>query len=103
MKEDYRDKLIKKELKELLMNMHKGASFGLTLTAIIDVVKGFRYLDAKKVTYVLQGLKMPDIEGHSTLGEDKAYMRGYNDAVEENNFAIQLAIDAFTEISNGGN
>ena len=90
------DELISDEIKELLIKMHKGESLILTLNKLMEMVKGVRYVDERKFIYMLQGLHMDKMGGLPDVAEDKNKIEGYNEAAEENNFGIQLAINAIT-------
>lgn len=94
-----REKLIKKEITNLLIKFHKGESLGLTITAFMNMVNEIRALDEHKISYVLKGLRLPKMEGNPMLAEEKAYISGYNEAADQNNFAVNLAINAFKKLN----
>ena len=88
-----REEIISEDIKDLLIAMHKGVSIPITLTKIMDIMKGIHYMDKKQCVYLLRGLMQYKMEGKPTLAEEKAFFNGHNEAVEENNFAVKLAID----------
>ena len=88
------DKLILEEIKKLLITMHKGESLLITLNKIMDTIGGARYVEEKKFLYLLQGLYMDKMGRLPDIAEDKDKIEGFNEAAEENNFAIKLAISA---------
>lgn len=90
MNNEQRLKLIEKEVKELLIDFHKGESYGITLKKLMDVYKGVISADERRFVYVLQGLHMSRI----TKGINKEKIEAYNEAVDENNFAVNLAVHA---------
>lgn len=94
-----REKLIKKEVTDILKKFHKGESLGLSITAILEVISTLRNFDENKVNFILRGLKLPTIQARSTLGADSAYVEGFNEAANQSNFAIDLAITSFKELN----
>ena len=96
---DYHNKLVEKEIRGLLVKFHKGATIGETSRELMGIIKGIRYLDAKKVMYVLKGLEMDSVPmSKADMGVLKAKKEGFNEAVAENNFAIDLSLKAFKEL-----
>lgn len=94
-----REKLIKKEVRALLVKFHKGESLGLTTKRFLELIDEIRLLDERKLFYVLNGLKLPIIIDEPSLSEEKAFVKGHNQAAEQNNFAVDLAIDSFRQIN----
>lgn len=94
MNKDEQDKLISKEIKELLIKMHNGESLILTLNKIRDTINGIKYLEERKFIYMLQGLQQKKISSIAPIEIDANYLEGFNEAVEENNFAVKLAVNA---------
>jgi len=88
------DELIYNEIKGLLIKMHKGESLTITLNKLMEMYKGVRYVDEKKFIYMLKGLYMDKMGGLPDMAEDKNKLEGYNEAAEENNFGVKLAISA---------
>jgi len=74
--------------------MHKGESLIVTLGKIMEAIRGLRYVDERKFIYMLQGLHMDKMGGLPDVAEDKNKLEGYNEAAEENNFGVKLAISA---------
>lgn len=90
MDNEKRLKLIEKEVKELIVAFHNGESYGITLKKLMEVYKGVIHSDERRFIYVLQGLHM----GKRKEDVSKERVEGYNEAVEENNFAVNLAVHA---------
>lgn len=88
------DTLIYKEIKELLIKMHKGESLTITINKLMEMVKGIRCVDERKFIYMLQGLRMDKMGGLPDMAEDKKIIEGFNEAAELNNFAVKLAMSA---------
>lgn len=96
MRKNESNKLVEQEIKELLIKMHKGDSLIGTLNKIMETIKGIRYVDEKKFIYMLQGLHMDKIGGLPDITEDAKKIEGFNEAADENNFAVDLLINAIT-------
>ena len=98
---DYENRkiLLEKEIRSVLIKFHKGGSLGEATTSIVDLVTDTNSLMERKILYVLGGLKMPKLEGKSKLKEDRQFVKGFNDAASQNNFAVQLTIDTFKKIN----
>ena len=90
------DELMHSEIKDLLIKMHKGESLLLTMNKLIEMIKGIRYVEEKKFIYMLEGLHMDKIESMASIEEDPKKVEGFNEAADENNFAVNLAISAIT-------
>ena len=89
-----RDKLISKELEQLLIKMHDGESLTTTLNKIMDTIGGIRYLQERQFIFMLEGLYQEKMGGLPDITEDKNKIEGYNEAVDENNFAVDIAMSA---------
>jgi len=90
---DNNKELIKSEIKKLLVAFHKGVPLPSTLQNILDIMDGAEYINERKFLYLLEGLYQDKIEAFPTKEEDRHYLAGYADAVDENNFAVKLAIE----------
>lgn len=88
------DELVKNEIKELLKKMHNGESLLVTLNKIMDTVKGVKYIQEKKFIYMLQGLSINKISALTATQIDENFLEGFNEAAEENNFGVKLAVSA---------
>ena len=96
MKREEQNRMIENDLRELLKDMHNGESLVLTLKKIMEMFKGERYIEERKFLYMLQGLHMDKMGGLPDITEDKKVLEGFNEAAEQNNFAVKLAISAIT-------
>lgn len=94
MDKDSQEVLVRNEVQELLKKMHNGESLLITLGKIMDTIKGIQYIQDKKFIYMLQGLKQNKINALAATQLDAKYLEGYNEAAEENNFAVKLAVSA---------
>jgi len=101
MDKNEQEKLVEKEIKQRLINMHNGESLVVTLNQIMESIRGIRYKDEKKFIYILQGLTQDTIQGNPILPEDKAFIRGHSEAVDEHNFGVQIAISAIMDLDEG--
>lgn len=94
MKREDSDKLIENDIKELLKKMHNGESLIVTLGRIMEIFKGARYVEERKFIYLLQGLHQDKRGGLPDMSFSQKEIDAYNEAVDENNFAVKLAISA---------
>ena len=60
----------------------------------MEIIRGSRYVDERKFVYMLKGLRMKKMEGLTAVTEDTKKMERFNEAADENNFAIDLSISA---------
>jgi hypothetical protein len=96
MQNSERDKLVEATIKKLLIAMHNGESLTVTLGNIMETMHGIRYIEERKFVYMLQGLYMDKMGGMADMAEDKNKIEGYNEAADENNFAVKLCMGAIT-------
>ena len=73
--------------------MHQGETIPNTLQKILDIMNGSEYILEKKFIYLLQGIQLEKLRALPVKDEDINYVQGYNDAADENNFAVQLAVE----------
>lgn len=96
MDKNNREILVRSGIQELLKKMHNGESLLITLSKIMDTVKGIQYKQDKKFIYMLQGLRQNEISALASTQVDAQYLEGFNESASENNFAVDLAISAIT-------
>ena len=94
-----RKRLLRKEINGLLVKFHKGESLGLTTTAIMELIQLIQSRDASKICYILYGLKLKRIEDTPNNDRDAIYKEAFNEAADQNNFAVRLAIDSFEALN----
>jgi hypothetical protein len=93
MKQEDRDELVKAELRKYLLAMHKEeASLGETLDRITDTVFHLRDAHERHFIYLLEGLFQDHIPATGNSEAEIEFLKGHREAVDENNFAVRLAI-----------
>jgi len=98
MDRNQQEKIIEKDIKQILKDMHNGEGLIVPLNKLMDIAKGIKYKDEQKFVYMLQGMIQEKMQGNPILPEDRGYINGHNDAVNENNFSIQIAISAIMDL-----
>lgn len=108
---DYQEKEVYRQLFKKLSQEH--ASYGKNMNSevftqrifhnIEIAVKYLRDLDKQKVIGVLRGLMLDkrgkeECDCGKNLGKCGCSVKDFNEAVEENNFAIALAINSITKL-----
>jgi hypothetical protein len=93
MRREDRDELIKTEIRKYLLSMHKEEStLAETLDKIADTIFHLRDAHERHFVYLLEGIFQDNIPAIGKTPEEVEYLRGHKEAVDENNFAVQLAI-----------
>lgn len=88
-----RDKILEKDIKELLIAMHEGASLINTLKDIMSILKGVRYVEDEKFLYLLDGMVQIPLDGKVTSDKERGFLDGWTESANEINFSIKLAKD----------
>ena len=108
---DYQEREIYRQLFTRMLAEHR--NYGKTMSSEIFsqrifnnvelAIKYLRDLDKQRVIQVLKGMKMEkrgkeECDCSKGLGKCGCSVRDFNDAVEENNFSVDLAITSLTKL-----
>jgi len=95
-----RDKILQKDIKELLIAMHEGASLTETLKQIMSILKGVRHMEDEKFLYLLDGMAQILLDGKASSDKDRGFLEGWNESANEINFTVKLSKEAIKASEN---